>query len=1520
MLAHPYLVQTFEYGLCQLDSSFEGLRSRALGSIFGLSDLCAASPPQQQPTGGLTLGASSRGNIAAGVTDTAASAAYSEEQFSVLATPDSFDGPNAPEPVLPTRPVDCVDVLKQLGAAPGKYVVQIVSEWCDEGTLHAAIRKGVFKANPQHRRSRTWALRALLRTAREVALGMCHLHSINIIHGDLKPGNVLLKSSRVDSRGFVAKVADFGLSRLLPATADGEGQYVPTSEWATVAYMAGEYLDNKLCKSSDVYSFGVLLWQMFTGKAPFAGHHEAQVAVGVMTGSLHLEWPPNMPPPLARLGQACCRHEPEQRPTFKECIVALAGIEAQVREAAANAKQRFATISASASQRGIALLGASSSSGAVFGPSTLPTGASALDMSLGATGGAQGPASSAAVFGAGAGPAHVGYSSSCNNYGYLNFPSGFTSVGPVPYAHVATATAFVSAGCEDANATANANAASANAPQALQQAGAMQYPQQQQQQMYAPYLYQQPYMHIVHHHHHAAAPQQQQQQHVPLRTCFSMEQPSSMMMGYGGAAGGAAAAGAAGAAVSSTVGGVLDSAANAEPPLFMSLAHSAANLMHVAASASRSTLCTMPGEDGGPATATGAASLRTPLPQTPHGGAGSLEAAGSGLSDAAVLVDGAGQAGAGVPAVAAIDASTACAAAPAAAESSMAFSVGSAALMPAGFLHNGIFANLPDDASAGTNHAQGGVQGPAAAMAAAATAAAAARAAGNAAAAAAAMSADDAITGRAGAANSSGTTPSPAANGGGSNTVRPALHFNRPDIGFDCAPSAAAPVPVPAAASAPSARAGSASTSAAAFRSANGVAPNVLGLPPSPLLGEPWVQSPIAGGGLGRLEQRLQGHSSFVSYADIAQQSAALFMAGGSTGGGDYSLMPTSEPSCAAATSAHGGGGGGGAATGATAAAAAARSGRAAQLPSAGLSSASAASCGTAGTALTTGIMTTYGGGAGSTALGSSMIWSASMYGTSPPLHGMMRDTHALPFYQAGAAGALAVAAAGAAAAGSASSATSANVSSSCHAPVIPATTAPSTAPVQQPTQGQTQPQTPQTPHTPPPQALHAPQAPQQRPLAPAVPPFARLYASAGPATDRQSSVPVPAAGAAATASLGAAGPAASNTSSAAAAILSNAAAAGPYGSPGSNCGNGGGGGGMAAGAARGGIYAAAAAAASSPGATPSPTPTHLGAAAATGYYCGSSLSERLMSHRSGGRYGESPGNLFSVPEVNSGSCDGFNAPSFGALCGTRAANGSGGGDGGSSGGGGGQRALAGVPSPKRAPTGMQMHQMHVQMHMQMHQQHLQQQQVTMQHAAMQQAVAMHHYQQQQPQYVQPYPPSAFSPMHAAGRLFPGSFGMPAAPAAGSSPYASGGGTAGSANTTEPQNSGSAAAAAAAALQPQPQSQGATAGTVAGNGSGSGGGFGYRTLPGYNSNGAWSTVRKLPVPPQYLGAAPGSAGGSGGGANGGMGGSAGGTGGGLLSAVPMPMLMHSMGSGRRGSSGMMLQHVPEDDGDGGIGL
>ena len=48
--------------------------------------------------------------------------------------------------------------------------------------------------------------------------GMEYLHAAGILHGDLKPANVLLKSTSADRRGFLCKLCDFGMSRLMDAT------------------------------------------------------------------------------------------------------------------------------------------------------------------------------------------------------------------------------------------------------------------------------------------------------------------------------------------------------------------------------------------------------------------------------------------------------------------------------------------------------------------------------------------------------------------------------------------------------------------------------------------------------------------------------------------------------------------------------------------------------------------------------------------------------------------------------------------------------------------------------------------------------------------------------------------------------------------------------------------------------------------------------------------------------------------------------------------------------------------------------------------------------------------------------------------------------------------------------------------------------------------------------------------------------------------------------------------------------
>ena len=93
-------------------------------------------------------------------------------------------------------------------------------------------------------------------------------HAANVIHRDLKPGNIML----ADSGGI--RVLDFGLAKLLHVHSDSETETMSiladNKIVGTIAYMApeqarGEAVDRR----ADIFSFGVILSQMLTGALPF---------------------------------------------------------------------------------------------------------------------------------------------------------------------------------------------------------------------------------------------------------------------------------------------------------------------------------------------------------------------------------------------------------------------------------------------------------------------------------------------------------------------------------------------------------------------------------------------------------------------------------------------------------------------------------------------------------------------------------------------------------------------------------------------------------------------------------------------------------------------------------------------------------------------------------------------------------------------------------------------------------------------------------------------------------------------------------------------------------------------------------------------------------------------------------------------------------------------------------------------------------------------------------------------------
>ncbi|GLI66928.1 hypothetical protein VaNZ11_010967 [Volvox africanus] len=218
-------------------------------------------------------------------------------------------------------------ILHALRAETGKMVVIVVQEYCDRGTLDNAIRKSVFR--PTLMWGMRLARRALLRSAVEIARGLLHLHDSGVVHGDLKPANVLLGSSKEDRRGFVVKVADFGLAHLLPSDANS----LYTDSWGSVAYMAPEAFRGRVSRATDVWAFGVCLWQMLTGEKPYNGYRHMDVVIGVQESTLELKWPEGTPMAsrIIELGRRCLSHNTQDRPALDIIIQTLVDIEREIR-------------------------------------------------------------------------------------------------------------------------------------------------------------------------------------------------------------------------------------------------------------------------------------------------------------------------------------------------------------------------------------------------------------------------------------------------------------------------------------------------------------------------------------------------------------------------------------------------------------------------------------------------------------------------------------------------------------------------------------------------------------------------------------------------------------------------------------------------------------------------------------------------------------------------------------------------------------------------------------------------------------------------------------------------------------------------------------------------------------------------------------------------------------------------------------------------------------------------------------
>ncbi|KAI6707671.1 hypothetical protein NL676_010633 [Syzygium grande] len=208
------------------------------------------------------------------------------------------------------------NLITLIGACPEPWT--LVYEYFPNGSLEDWLNSS--------NRAEQLSWRARIRIATELCSVLAFLHSwkpYSIIHGDVKPGNILLDAH------LESKLSDFGICRLLSSgerSSNNTTVLYPTNLSGTPGYMDPEFLvTQELTTKFDVYSFGIVLLQLLTRRPAFRIAEEVQRAISAGTLEAILdplagEWPYMLAKELTYVGLRCCEMSRRNRPDLRSDV------------------------------------------------------------------------------------------------------------------------------------------------------------------------------------------------------------------------------------------------------------------------------------------------------------------------------------------------------------------------------------------------------------------------------------------------------------------------------------------------------------------------------------------------------------------------------------------------------------------------------------------------------------------------------------------------------------------------------------------------------------------------------------------------------------------------------------------------------------------------------------------------------------------------------------------------------------------------------------------------------------------------------------------------------------------------------------------------------------------------------------------------------------------------------------------------------------------------------------------------
>ncbi len=146
-----------------------------------------------------------------------------------------------------------------------------------------------------------------LNLAIQICNGIGFAHRAGLVHADVKPQNILV------TRDDMVKVTDFGIAQALSDSQPGERQ---TVVWGSPHYFAPEQArGEKPTPAADVYSIGIVMFEMLTGRLPYLGANQQELALSHIRDRIPMvsETNPQVPDNMVQIVYKVMSKEPAAR-------------------------------------------------------------------------------------------------------------------------------------------------------------------------------------------------------------------------------------------------------------------------------------------------------------------------------------------------------------------------------------------------------------------------------------------------------------------------------------------------------------------------------------------------------------------------------------------------------------------------------------------------------------------------------------------------------------------------------------------------------------------------------------------------------------------------------------------------------------------------------------------------------------------------------------------------------------------------------------------------------------------------------------------------------------------------------------------------------------------------------------------------------------------------------------------------------------------------------------------------------